>query len=58
MIIIKHLNKQVASRKEAKELLGGTNAYNRSLRNGDLQFINNEIIAINEIHKRRNQTNS
>lgn len=40
MIYIKSLNKQVLSRKDAKILLGGTNAYNKALKNGDIKFIN------------------
>lgn len=57
MILIKSLNKLVSSRKEAKEFLGGTNAYNKALRDQNLIFINNEkIIAIND--ERRIKTNS
>lgn len=33
-------NKTFSSRKEAKEYLGGTNAYNRALKNKDIDFIN------------------
>lgn len=40
MIYIKSLNKQIISRKEAKKLLGGTNAYNKALKNGDIKFLN------------------
>lgn len=52
MILIKSLNQHVSSRKEAKKLLGGTNAYNRALKNKDIIFINNNI-ANND--KRRNR---
>ena len=33
MIYIKAFNQVVSSRKDAKKLLGGTNAYNRALKN-------------------------
>ena len=46
MILIKILNQIVSSRKEAKKLLGGTNAYNKALRDGNIIFIN-KTIAIN-----------
>ena len=39
MILIKSLNKTVSNRKEAKILLGGTNAYNKALKRGDIKFI-------------------
>lgn len=51
MIKIKSLNKLVPSRKDAKQLLGGTNAYNKALEKGDIKFINNLNIAINDKYK-------
>lgn len=40
MILIKSVNKLVSSRKEAKKILGGTNAYNKALRKKDIKFLN------------------
>lgn len=48
MIQIKSLNKIVNNRKEAKDILGGTRAYNHALRNKDLYFIENNNVANNE----------
>lgn len=43
MIKIKSLDIIVANRKEAKDILGGTNAYNRALKEDNLIFINTNI---------------
>jgi len=41
-------NRYYESRRELKEYLGGTNAYNRAFREGKIQFIKQENIANNE----------
>lgn len=56
MILIKSINAIVNNRNEAKQLLGGTNSYNRALRNKDIIFLNNKTIAIND--KRGNFKNT
>lgn len=55
IIMLLYNNKIFNTRKELKKFLGGTNAYNKILREGDIQFINNLNIAINE--KRRIKAN-
>lgn len=41
-------NKYYENRRELKEYLGGTNAYNKAFREGKVIFVNNENIASNE----------
>lgn len=46
--MLRYNNQQFSNRQELKKALGGTNAYNRELREGKIQFINDKNIAINE----------
>ena len=55
MILIKSINAIVNNRNDAKRLLGGTNEYNKALKDKDILFLNNKNIAIND--KRRNCEN-
>ena len=55
MIIYKPENKVFNNRKEAKQYFGTNNYYRLEKDKKDLIFINDKIIATNEINKRRNQ---
>ena len=54
MIIYKPTGKIFLNRKEAKRYFGTNNYYRLEKDKKDLIFIDNEVIATNEIHKRRN----
>lgn len=58
MIIYKPTNKIFNNRKEAKRYFGTNFYYKLERDKKDLIFINNEIIATNEINKRRNSNNN
>jgi|Cm1ome_4_1110797.scaffolds.fasta_scaffold07731_1 hypothetical protein len=47
MYIYKPHNKQFETRKEAKLYLGGTNKYNKALKDGDIYITNYNSIANN-----------
>lgn len=47
MYIYKSQNKLFSTRKEIKTYLGGTNKYNKALKNGDIRILNYEPIADN-----------
>lgn len=46
--MLKYKNKLYNSRKELKLAVGGTNAYNRLFKNGDVEFIPNNIASNDE----------
>lgn len=58
MIIYKPENKVFANRKEAKEYFGTNNYYRLEKEKLDLIFINDKIIATNEINQRRTTLDS
>jgi hypothetical protein len=48
MLLHRPTQKVFHTRKEAKDFLGGTNKYNRALKNKDFYFINEMSIAFND----------
>ncbi len=47
MYIYRPHSKLFNTRREIKSYLGGTNRFNRALKNGDLKIMNYESIAVN-----------
>lgn len=58
MIVYKPENKVFANRKEAKKYFGTNNYYRLEKEKLDLIFINDKIIATNEINQRRTTLDS
>lgn len=48
MVIYKPHNKLFNTRREIKQYLGGTNKYNRALKNGDIYNIHQEELFSNQ----------
>ena len=45
MLLHRPTRRTFHSRKEAKDFLGGTNKYEREFKDGDIYFMNEQIIA-------------